>query len=164
MVFSLRVATIDDVPDILAIYRQGDDFALSGDRNKDINLIDVMEWVESATPERPMFVVSAGGEVIGWGALEPFYGLPSFDMAAEVSVYLLPQWRGKGAAAAFIQYLADHKDALHFSHLVAYIYARNTLSLRFFKKQGFESWGVLPKIASCQELQEDVFLLGRVFC
>jgi len=97
------------------------------------------------------------------GALEPFYGLPSFDMAAEVSVYLLPEWRGKGAAAAFIEYLADHKDALHFSHLVAYIYARNIVSLRFFEKQSFESWGVLPKIASCQGDQEDVLLLGRVF-
>jgi len=68
-VFSLRVATIDDAPDILAIYQQGDDFALSGDRNKDINLIDVMEWVESATPERPMFVVNVEGRVIGWGGI-----------------------------------------------------------------------------------------------
>lgn len=182
--FRLRSATIEDAPDILAIYQAGDDFALSGDRQKDLGLLDAMEWIESATPERPMLVVTVDNPimvdgsvieeqmpfgsrledvVIGWGALEPFYGLPSFDLAAEVSVYILPEWRGKGAGAAFIQHLSDHTDALNFSHLIAYIYARNTSSQQFFKKQGFEPWGILPKIASHQEYQEDVLLLGKMY-
>lgn len=159
----LRLASIEDAPSVLAIYQAGDEFSISGDRYKDIGLADVVGWIESATEARPLLVVTLDDALIAWCAIEPFYGLPAFDATAEISLYVVPEWQGKGIGKRFITYLDAQKEHLAFSHLVAYVYARNTQSVRFFLGQNFKQWGHLPSVASFAGKHEDVLLLGRDF-
>ncbi|WP_369922187.1 N-acetyltransferase family protein [Marinomonas polaris] len=159
----IRLAVLDDAPAILDIFQHCDLFASTGHRQDNIGLIDVMDWLESVTDNHPMLVLEEQGSVIAWCSVEPFYGLPAFDCACEVSFYVSPNWQGKGIGTQLFKYLETNQIELGFTHLVAYIYASNLESQGFFKRQGFDQWGLLPNIAQNEQIKEDVFILGREF-
>ena len=159
----IRTAELDDAPHILSIFQLCDPFAKSTQRNSNISLIDVMDWLENATDKHPMLVFEEAESIIAWCSIEPFYGLPAFDTASEISLYVSPQWQAKGIGKKLIQYLEIQQASIGFTHLVAYIYASNTKSQTFFEKQTFQQWGSLPKIAQQQNEREDVYLYGKIY-
>ena len=159
----IRLAVLDDAPAILDIFQHCDLFASTGHRQDNIGLIDVMDWLESVTDNHPLLVLEEQGNVIAWCSVEPFYGLPAFDTAYEISIYVSPNRQGKGIGTQLFQYLEANRPELGFTHLVAYIYASNLDSQGFFTRQGFDQWGLLPNIAQNEQIKEDVFILGREF-
>lgn len=159
----IRLANLDDASAILSIFQFCDQFANKGRRQQHINLIDVIDWIETITDTHPMLVLEEQGKAIAWCSLEPFYGLPAFDAASEISLYVHPEEQGKGVGTQLIQHLETQRTDLGFNHLVAYIYASNVESQGFFKRQGFEQWGLLPNIAQSEQIKEDVLILGREF-
>ncbi|MEP3348420.1 MAG: GNAT family N-acetyltransferase [Marinomonas sp.] len=159
----IRNAELDDAPHILSIFQQGDSVINGTQRNDNISLIDVMDWLENATDKHPMLVFEEAENIIAWCSIEPFYGLPAFDTASEISLYVSPQWQAKGIGKKLIQYLEIQQASIGFTHLVAYIYASNTKSQTFFEKQTFQQWGSLPKIAQQQNEREDVYLYGKIY-
>ena len=159
----IRLATLDDAPAILSIFQHCDLFATKGRRQQHVNLIDVIDWIDSITGAHPMLVCEKQGKVIAWCSLEPFYGLPAFDAASEISLYVHPEEQGKGVGTQLIQYLETQRTDLAFNHLIAYIYASNVESQGFFKRQGFEQWGLLPNIAQSEGVKENVLLFGKEF-
>ena len=161
--FRIRIAAFDDAPALLDIFQQCDPFAAKADHRNGITLVDVMDWLESATDQHPMLVVEYQGILIAWCSLEPFYGLPAFDLASEISLYVLPQWQRNGLGKMIFQHLEKSRSTIGFTHLIAYIYASNLNSQAFFTRQGFDQWGLLPNIAQNENIKEDVFLLGREF-
>jgi len=160
---NIRTAELDDAPHILSIFQLCDPFANRIQRNDNINLIDVMDWLESVTDKHPMLVYEENHSVIAWCSIEPFYGLPAFDGASEISLYVLPEWQGSGIGTCIFQYLESRQTEIGFTHLIAYIYSSNLSSQGFFKRQGFEQWGLLPNVAQGEQIKEDVYLLGREF-
>jgi L-amino acid N-acyltransferase YncA len=159
----IRPAMLVDAPVILDIFQQCDLFASTGYRQDNINLIDVMDWLESVTDKHPLLVLEEQGIVIAWCSVEAFYGLPAFDTACEISFYVLPNWQGQGIATQLFRHLETHRTELGFTHLIAYVYSSNFNSQGFFKRQGFDEWGLLPNIAQNENITEDVYLLGRQF-
>ncbi|QUX95275.1 N-acetyltransferase [Marinomonas sp. CT5] len=159
----IRLAELDDAPAILDIFQRCDLFATTGRRQDNISLIDIIDWLENTSDRHPMLVLEEQGEAIAWCSIEPFYGLPAFDRACEISLYVTPHWQGKRIGSQLFQYLEANRSVLGFSHLVAYIYASNLTSQGFFTRQGFEQWGLLPNIAQNEQIKEDVFILGREF-
>ncbi|MDE8602295.1 GNAT family N-acetyltransferase [Marinomonas sp. RSW2] len=159
----IRPAMLDDAPVILDIFQQCDRFASTGYRQDNINLIDVMDWLESVTDKHPLLVLEEQGIVIAWCSVEAFYGLPAFDTACEISFYVLPNWQGQGIGTQLFRHLETNRTALGFTHLIAYVYSSNLNSQGFFKRQGFDEWGLLPNIAQNENITEDVYLLGRQF-
>ncbi|ETI58709.1 GNAT family N-acetyltransferase [Marinomonas profundimaris] len=159
----IRQAELDDVPAVFDIFQHSDHFAKTGSRQDGISLIDVMDWLESATDKRPMLVFENEGNVVAWCSIEAFYGLPAFESACEISLYVMPNWQGKGIGTQFYRYLEAHRNTFGFTHLIAYIYSSNLNSQNFFTKLGFEQWGRLPNIAQNASITEDVNLLGRAF-
>ncbi|TYL48264.1 GNAT family N-acetyltransferase [Marinomonas sp. IMCC 4694] len=158
--FLIRNAVLDDAPALLDIFRQCEPLVNNSDSRHGTGLIDVMDWLDNASEQHPMLVVEHQKKAIAWCSLEPFYGLPAFDLACEISLYVRPDWQRKGIGRRLFQYLEAQRAVLKFTHLVAYIYASNLNSRAFFKRQGFEEWGLLPNIAQNQDTQDDVFLFG----
>ncbi|KZN14684.1 GNAT family N-acetyltransferase [Marinomonas sp. TW1] len=159
----VRHAEFEDASVMLDIFRQCDPHSTLANRHNDINLLDVMDWLETITDRHPIFMAEQDQQVIGWCSLEAFYGLPSFDQACEISLYVLPSLQGQGVGKALLEHVIQHRQEIGFLHLVAYIYAGNDNSLRFFKANEFQTWGKLPNIARSEERVEDVYLLGREF-
>ena len=183
----IRFAVLDDAPDIFRIFKNTNP-AETTHRDKGIGLADVIDWIESATEQQPLFVLeqdllsqdllkqdllsqdllkqnflSQDKSLQAWCSLAPFYGLPAFDKTLEISLYVTPECQQKGLGTALINHIEKQQETLGFTHLIAYVYASNLSSLSFFKKQRFEQWGLLPNIAESEGARESVVLLGRRF-
>ena len=159
----IRTAVLDDAPHIFAIFQQSASLDKTVRQFQGIGLGDVIDWIENATDKHPFLVIEYQGDVIAWCSIESFYGLPAFDQASEISLYVSPVYHRKGLGRQLMTYIEKHRTEIGFTHLVAYVYESNTSSQRFFTRQGFEQWGVLPNIAEDDQIIEDVCLLGRMF-
>ncbi|RNF52381.1 N-acetyltransferase [Marinomonas hwangdonensis] len=157
----VRRAELDDAPSILAIFC-GEQAHSGKSRYKDVNLIDVIDWIERMTDRHPLFVMAQQGEIIAWCSIEPFYGLAAFDETCEVSLYVKPAYQQNGVGTQLLGYLMDQHLALCFTRLIAYVFESNLSSRVFFEKQGFEQWGKLPGVARHEFGQEDVYLYGKL--
>ncbi|MBJ7539127.1 GNAT family N-acetyltransferase [Marinomonas transparens] len=160
---SIRHAVLDDAPAILSVFQSCNLFFSPRHRQDHISLIEVMDWLENVTDKHPMLVLEQQGNLIAWCSIEPFYGLPAFDSACEISLYVSPTYQRSGVGRDLFHHLEAQRKVLGFTHLVAYIYASNLESQGFFQRQGFDEWGVLPNIAQNEGITEDVYLLGREF-
>ncbi|MCZ2722884.1 GNAT family N-acetyltransferase [Marinomonas sp. 15G1-11] len=156
-----RVAELDDAPEILEIYNDAVHTRKSCGHTSEVTLITVIDWLESSRDKRPMWVAELSKEVVAWFAVEDFYGLPAFDRAVEVSVYVSKPHQRKGLATKALTFVSAFLDCISVSHIVACIYGHNTESINLFSKNGYQQWGRLPKIASIDSKQYDLLILGK---
>lgn len=155
----VRYADIDDAPVILSIFL--DSQAETGFKGG-VDLVSVMDWVEGSTDQRPFWVIeNETNEVIGWCALESFYGLPAFDGTVEISIYIKTECQRQGLASEMMRYLEQEVTRLGLHTLVAYVLSANTASQGFFFANHFKQWGCMPSIARSGDLRGDLLVLGR---
>ncbi|MBM6549664.1 GNAT family N-acetyltransferase [Marinomonas ostreistagni] len=156
--FVVRLAEIADAPQILSIFLQSEAQAVF---KTGVSLASVVEWLDSASPEHPFWVVEANAVVVGWCALEPFYGLPSLVGAQEIAIYIDQAFHGQGAGRSLLEHVISQQASLKLHSLVAYTLANNQASQAFFSAQGFSQWGCLPQLARSQGQVCDLLMLGR---
>jgi L-amino acid N-acyltransferase YncA len=156
-----RVAELEDAPAILDIYNDAIATRRSCGHTSEISLVTVIDWLESSHDKRPIWVIEYAQKIIGWFAVEDFYGLPAFNNAVEVSVYISPFFHRQGIATKALGFVEAFLECVGVTHLVACIYAHNAESLNLFSKYGYAQWGCLPKIALIDSTQYDLFILGK---
>eukprot|EP01031_Cornospumella_fuschlensis_P001222 gene1222-1523_t len=103
MSFRHRIATLTDLPTIVAIYNST---IASREVTADTEPVSVesrLAWFHEHTPERrPLWVIeraddsSASPAVLGWISYSNFYGRPAYSGTAEVSIYIDEAARGIG--------------------------------------------------------------------
>lgn len=155
---TVRPATIEDAPSILSIFLESE---AQDDFKTGINLISVMDWIENASELRPLLVLENDQTLIGWCSLESFYGLPSFDGAVEIAIYIQHAYHRIGCGHWLLNYLVEHARRLQIHTLMAYVLVANQKSHAFFLKNDFQLWGHLPKVARSGGMEGDLMLLGR---
>ncbi len=159
---SYRPATLNDLPRIVEIYnatiasRQ-----VTGDLDP-ISIESRLPWFHAHQPEsRPLWVAEVEGRVIGWLSFSDFYGRPAYCKTAEISLYVDEPVRRCGWGSYLLGEAIAHAPALQINRLLAFIFGHNLSSLALFKKLGFESWGLLPGVASLDQVERDLIILGR---
>lgn len=155
--FLVRPADIADAPEVLSIFLQAEALVVY---KTGINLLSVVEWIDNATDEYPFLVVEHQSIVIGWCALEPFYGLPALAGAIEIGIYVDQSYHGKGAGKSMLNHVINLHKAKRLHSLIAYVLADNLQSQGFFRANGFQEWGCLPRVARSQGQENDLLLLG----
>ncbi|GAB3484691.1 GNAT family N-acetyltransferase [Marinomonas epiphytica] len=160
--WQIRDAELEDAPAILAILNQA--FSKQG-QAPCFGLLDVCEWLESTSQQQPFLVVENRQEVIAWCSLQAFYGLPAFDQALEISLYVENQHQGLGLGGALLRHIEIRAKHISFTHLIAHIYSGNQNSRNFFEKHQFSQWGKLPNIAqpNPQQTKQDLYILGKEY-
>lgn len=121
------------------------------------------DWFEShCVRHRPLWIAEeASGKAVGWVSLQSFYGRPAYDATAEISIYLEAGQRGCGYGKMILEHCLERVPELGIKTLLAFIFAHNVSSLRLFIGQGFEEWGVLPRIAQLGDEEKDLEILGK---
>jgi phosphinothricin acetyltransferase len=168
MSFRHRIATLDDLPTIVAIYNST---IASREVTADTEPVSVesrLPWFHDHQPERrPLWVVERAGdtaaqpEILGWISYSNFYGRPAYSGTAEVSIYIAEAWRGKGIgkyalteAIAFAPHISVHT-------VLGFIFGHNGASLALFRKFGFEEWAHFPRVANLDGVERDLIILGK---
>jgi phosphinothricin acetyltransferase len=111
--------------------------------------------------ERPIWVVEKEKVVVGWLSFQSFYGRPAYHATAEISIYVSPSHQRQGIAQSLLQKAIANSPQLKLKRLVAFIFAHNQPSLNLFNKYQFKQWGYLPGVATLDQIERDLVILGR---
>ena len=133
----IRIATEADVPAILSVYAP---YILTSTATFEYEVPSEAEFLrrfQTITSRFPWLVWEEDGEILGYAYASAPYERAAFAWCAEPSVYLRPQARGRGIAAALYTALEDILRIQGYQVLYALITAENEASLRFHEKQGY---------------------------
>ena len=161
-----RQATLADLPAIVDIYNST---IASRDVTADtepVTLASRVDWFHHHNPERrPLWIIEAADEVgaapLGWLSYSDFYGRPAYAGTAELSIYIAPNWRGKGVGQYGLQEAIAKAPDVGVHTLLGFIFGHNAASLALFAKFGFASWACLPKVANLDGIERDLIILGK---
>ena len=161
-----RLATLDDLPAIVAIYNTT---IASREVTADTEPVSVesrLSWFHQHHPEsRPLWVIelanSASQATLGWMSYSNFYGRPAYSGTAELSIYIDEDWRGKGIGRYCLTEAIAFAPTISVHTLLGFIFGHNTASLALFDKFGFATWANLPKVANLDGIERDLIILGK---
>jgi phosphinothricin acetyltransferase len=182
----IRLAIEADLSAIVDIYNAAIPTRLATADLEPITVESRLPWFRSHGDRYPVWVITdrlpnsppllrgAGGDqtndqtgnyqnqqIMGWLSLQMFYGRPAYQKTAEVSIYIAPNYQGKGLGKKLLDQAIASCPKLDISKLVGFVFAHNTASCRLFKSFGFEEWGFLPQIAELDGQEQSLIILGR---
>jgi len=158
----MRIATIDDLPDIVAIYNSTVPTRLATADTVEVTVESKIDWFYQHRPDRwPLLVHEIDGRVVAWVSFQSFYGRPAYDHTAEISIYLSPETRGKGLGRELLTEALSLASQLAIKTVIGFVFAHNTPSLRLLGSLGFEEWGRLPDIAEMDGRHYSLSILGK---
>ncbi len=102
-----------------------------------------------------------GSEVVGWAALSPVSKRAVYAGVAEVSVYIHPDWRGRGVGSALLARLITESEAAGLWTLQAGIFPENKASLTLHERHGFRVIGRRERIGRMHGVWRDTVQLER---
>ncbi|MCP4009161.1 MAG: N-acetyltransferase, partial [Proteobacteria bacterium] len=140
-----------------AIYQQGID---TGDATFETRIKNWDEW-NAVTARAARLVAVEGEKVIGWASLSDVASRCVYRGVAETSVYVNPDYQGRGVGRHLLQALIDASEAAGYWTLLARIFPENVASIVLHEKLGFESMGTHIKLGKLNGFWRDVQLLER---
>jgi L-amino acid N-acyltransferase len=135
----IRNATLEDAPAILEIYNDAIINTTAVYRYEPETLQNRIEWLNQKERDGwPVFVLEEHGQILGFSTYGPFRAWPAYLHTIENSIYVHPNWRGRGIGKTLIPPLLEAARANNMHALVAGIEATNEVSLRLHAHFGFE--------------------------
>jgi len=137
---SIRLATEDDLPQMLAIYN---DIILNTTAVYDYQphtLEMRKEWYKTKqTQGFPVFVAEDNGAIAGFSTIGPFRReWTAYKFSVENSIYVRNDYRGKGVGKILLPPLIGTAKNLKMHTIIAGIEATNEASIKLHKSFGFE--------------------------
>ncbi|SIT43280.1 putative phosphinothricin acetyltransferase YwnH [Paraburkholderia piptadeniae] len=162
MTFQYRDATLDDLPEIVAIYNSTVPSRQVTADLEPVSMDSRRAWFDAHGPEkRPLWVVEDEGRIIGWLSFSDFYGRPAYQRTSEVSIYLHEAARGKGLGKKLLAASLEAAPKLGIDTVLGFVFGHNEPSVRLFQSFGFTAWGTLPRVAVLDGVERDLVILGK---
>lgn len=160
--YSHRLANIEDLPAIVAIYNSTVASRLVTADTEPVSVASRQHWFDEHVPQRrPLWVVEQEGAIIGWLSYSNFYGRPAYSGTAELSIYLHEDHRGKGLGAYLLTEAIAFAPQVNVHTLLGFIFGHNEPSLKLFARFGFERWAHMPRVATLDGIERDLDILGK---
>lgn len=159
---TIRDATRADLPAVVEIYNASIPGGMATADTSPITVASRHAWLAEHHPdERPLWVIQAGREIVGWLSFQSFYGRPAYHTTAEVSVYVAPDRQRQGIGRALLSRAIDESPRLGLRTLLGFIFGHNAPSLRLFESFGFARWGTLLRVAELDGVERDLVIVGK---
>ena len=142
----LRIATIKDVPEMLAIYAPYVENTTVSFEYEPPTLEEFTRRFVSYTGQFPWLVWEEDGRILGYAYASAPFTRAAYGWCAEPTVYLRPEARGKGIAASLYAVLEEILFRQGYQVLYALVCGENEPSRRFHEKQGYHKTAEFPGI------------------
>ena len=158
-----RLAQLDDLPQIVAIYNST---VASRDVTADLQPVSVesrLAWFDAHQPQRrPLWVIEEDGAVLAWLSYSDYYPRAAYERSAELSIYVHAAHRRCGLGRELLAAALEHAPQIGVDTLLGLIFAHNRPSLELFEGAfGFQRWGYLPAVTRLDGIDRDVVIVGR---
>lgn len=141
----IRKATLKDLESIKDIYNEA---ILNTTATFDTEVKDIknrLEWFNNRDENFPVSVAEKNNKVIGYIALNKWSDRKAYDITAEISLYILPEYRGQGIGKKLIGVICAEASQSKLTNIIARITQGNESSIHLHKMNGFETVGILKK-------------------
>ncbi|MGJ1226895.1 N-acetyltransferase family protein [Sphingobacterium siyangense] len=157
-----RDAAQQDLPRIVEIYNSTIASRMVTADTAPVSVASRQKWFdEHNASKRPLWLIEdENNQILGWVSFQSFYGRPAYDATVEISIYLDEQQRGRGLGKQILQYCIDKAPDLGVHTLLGFIFAHNLPSIALFEKMGFKEWANLPNIATLDQEERSLKILG----
>lgn len=143
----IRDATVEDLGAIFDIYNEQ---VLHGTATFDTVPKDAAKdarWLTGRDLSRhPVLVRVDDGEVVGWGSLSAWSDRCAYARAAEVSVYIRKDRRGRGYGRELLGAVVERGRAAGLGVLLARIAEGNPVSIALHERFGFRRIGTMRRV------------------
>ena len=155
----------EHLPEVLAIYNEYIRTSTATFHEAPLTLDEMREIVFFPKPCYRTFLITRDGQTCGYCLLTNFKKREAYDVTAEVTIYLKPEFTGKGIGTPALRHLEAlaRQNGIH--SLVAVICGENTASIHLFAKNGYrecahyrevgKKFGRLLDIVSYQKILND---------
>lgn len=160
---SYRNATQNDLKKITEIYNATIPSRLATADTEPVSLESKQKWFdEHSANKRPLWIIEDNKKnIIGWVSFQSFYGRPAYDGTVEISIYLDEEYQGKGLGKQILEYCMNKAPEFEIKIILGFIFSHNEPSIKLFKHFGFEVWGQLPNIATLDNIDRSLSILGK---
>ena len=139
---TIRPAAEPDAPAIATIYNQGIKDRIATLETELRSPEERRQWLAARGPRHPVIVAEADGQVVGWGSLNPFNPRKAYDHAADFSVYVERDWRGKGVGRRLLERLIELARQIGYHKMVLSAFPFNTAGIALYERLGFRTVGI----------------------
>jgi len=159
---SIRPAGPDDAATICTIYNQGIEDRIATLETELRTPEERRQWMTARAARHPVVVAVTGGEVVGWGSLNPFNARPAYDHVVDLSVYVERAWRGRGVGRALLTHLLPLARTLGYHKMVLATFPYNEAGVALYRKTGFRPVGVYHEQGRLDGRWVDVLIMERL--
>lgn len=142
----IRRAAIQDLPQLLDIYNYEVRHGAATFDEIEKTYEQREEWFSHYTGKYPLLVEERDGKIAGYAGAYKLFPKPAYDISAEVSVYIAPEFRGQGIGERLLRALIEQTRADgELESLFSLITGTNEISIHLHEKLGFTCDGILKK-------------------
>jgi phosphinothricin acetyltransferase len=147
MSFTLRPATIQDVPQILAIVNHAIATSTANYNYEPQTLAEQTAWFESKQQHNfPVWVAVVEDLAVAFGTYGTFREKMGYRYTVEHTIYVQENQQRKGIGKALLIQLVTQAKAEGYHAMIGGIDAKNAESIAFNQKMGFEIVGHLKEV------------------
>jgi L-amino acid N-acyltransferase len=144
----IRFASIEDIPAITAIYNHAISHTIATFDTEPKSVAEREQWLMDHGEKYPVLVMTIEGKVIGWASLSKWSPRTAYDLSAEISLYFLPEFQGKGYGNLLMPAIINAGKQAKLHTIIARISAGNEVSIHLHQKFGFSMVGTLKQVGS----------------
>jgi len=136
---TIRDASTDDVPGILAIYNDVIATSTAVYRDDPATLDDRLQWFDARQAQAyPVLVATDGAGILGFASYGDFRTWPGYRFSVEHTVHIRADQRGRGVGTLLMRALIQRAIDQGKHVMIGGVDAGNEASLRFHERLGFE--------------------------
>lgn len=156
----LRLARAEDAAPIAAIYNHEVLHTTATFDTEPTTVEQQRLWLSRHAPARhPVVVAEQDDDLLGWAALSRWSDRCAYARAAETSVYVHREQRGRGVGRALLEELIARARRAELGVLLARVCSEGAASLRLHRACGFSSIGTMRRVGEKFGRLLDVILL-----
>lgn len=155
--FSIENMTADAWPYVAKIYMAG---IATKNATFEQNAPDWQSWSSSHRSDCRL-VARLGTRIVGWAALSNVSSRCIYSGVAEVSIYVDPEFQGRGIGDRLMKSLIRESEANGLWTLQAGIFPENEKSIQLHLRNGFRIIGTRERIGKMDGVWRDTVLMER---
>jgi phosphinothricin acetyltransferase len=127
-----------------------------------ISIEELKSVILIAHPKYKSFLIDYEGETCGYCYISQYKKRPAYDRTAEITIYLKPEYSGKGIGKETLKLLETVAKNNEISVLIGIITGENQASIRLFEKCGYEKCAHFKKVGEKFDRLLDVVAYQKI--
>jgi len=158
-----RDATINDLIAITQIYNEAILTTVATFDTEPKTLDEQKRWFMEHGPKNPIMIAEENDVVLGWASLSKWSDRCAYANAAEISLYVKEEHRGRGIGRKLLKYILDKGQKAGLHTVLARIAEGNAISVHLHEAMGFKHIGVMKEVGRKFGRLLDVHLMQKIY-